>query len=84
MARALYSDADIYLLDDPLSAVDTKVGEHLFNEAIKSYLKNFQQKTILLITHQLHFAIDCDRIIVLEDGMVDIIGTYETIASQKP
>ena len=48
LARALYSNADIYLLDDPLSAVDTKVGKEIFDKYIKEALKD---KTVLLVTH---------------------------------
>ena len=48
LARAIYSDADIYLFDDPLSALDAKVSKKIFKEAIKGFLKG---KTILLVTH---------------------------------
>jgi ATP-binding cassette, subfamily C (CFTR/MRP), member 4 len=48
-ARALYSDADIYLLDDPLAAVDSKVSREMFNKGIKGFLK---EKTVILVTHQ--------------------------------
>lgn len=50
LARALYSDRSIFFLDDPLSALDAHVGNHIFNSAIKKHLKS---KTILFITHQL-------------------------------
>lgn len=48
LARAVYSDRDIYLLDDPLSAVDTKVAKHLFTQCIQETLRS---KTVILISH---------------------------------
>ena len=54
MARALYADADIYLLDDPLSAVDTHVGQHIFRHCIKDAL---QGKTVIFVTHQLQVRV---------------------------
>ena len=53
LARALYADRDIYLLDDPLSAVDAHVGQHIFSECIKGALAN---KTVLFVTHQLQVS----------------------------
>ena len=79
LARALYSDADIYLLDDPLSAVDTKVAKNLFNHAIRGVLKD---KTVLLATHQVHFAREAEKIIVLDNGEVKAEGTLEQIVQQ--
>lgn len=64
LARAVYSEADVYLLDDPLSAVDTHVGKHLFNECIMKYLGN---KTRILVTHQLQFLRKADLIVVMSD-----------------
>ena len=63
LARCLYVDADIYLMDDPLSAVDTHVGHHLFDQAIKGFLRN---KIRILATHQLQFLKDVDQILVLK------------------
>jgi len=63
LARALYIDADIYLLDDPLSAVDTHVGRHLFDKAINSYLRG---KIRVLVTHQLQYLKDVDQILILK------------------
>ena len=65
LARALYIDADIYLLDDPLSAVDTRVGRHLFDRAISSFLNG---KIRVLVTHQLQYLKDAvDKILVLKE-----------------
>lgn len=64
LARAIYRQADIYLLDDPLSAVDTHVGKHLFEECINRYLSG---KTRILVTHQLQYLKKADHIVVLDD-----------------
>ncbi|XP_014275661.1 probable multidrug resistance-associated protein lethal(2)03659 [Halyomorpha halys] len=76
LARAVYKDADVYLLDDPLSAVDTHVGKHLFEDCIQGYLKN---KTVILITHQLQYLDSVDQIVLLENGTVSAIGSNETL-----
>jgi len=65
LARAIYYDADIYLLDDPLSAVDTVVAKHIFNECICGYLKD---KAVLLATHQTQFLRKDTKILYLRDG----------------
>jgi len=65
LARALYIEADIYLLDDPLSAVDAHVGRHLFDRAISSFLNG---KIRVLVTHQLQYLKDAvDKILVLKE-----------------
>lgn len=63
LARAVYRQADIYLLDDPLSAVDTHVAKHLYKKCITMYLAG---KTRVLVTHQLQFLKKADHIIVLD------------------
>ncbi|CAH1257762.1 ABCC4 [Branchiostoma lanceolatum] len=73
LARALYRDADIYLLDDPLSAVDAKVGRHIFERCILGALKS---RIRILVTHQLQYLQQADRIIVLKNGQQAAIGTY--------
>lgn len=62
LARCVYRNADIYLLDDPLSAVDTHVSKHLYEECINGYLGN---KTRILVTHQVQHLKDVDNIIIL-------------------
>lgn len=65
LARAVYKQADIYLLDDPLSAVDTHVGKQLFEQCVTGYLKN---KIVILVTHQLQYLQEVDDILYLDDG----------------
>ncbi|XP_022343366.2 ATP-binding cassette sub-family C member 4-like isoform X1 [Crassostrea virginica] len=78
LARALYMDADVYLLDDPLSAVDAVVSRHLFQKVIKGMLKN---KPIILVTHQLHFLKEADEIIILKEGQCLGKGTFEEMSN---
>ena len=66
LARALYSAADIYLLDDPLSAVDAKVGKHLFNNCICGFLSN---QIRVLVTHQLNYLTHIPNVMVLNNGV---------------
>ncbi|XP_078462060.1 ATP-binding cassette sub-family C member 2-like [Lampetra planeri] len=78
LARAVYSDADVFLLDDPLSAVDAHVGKHIFTHVIgpTGILKN---KTRLLVTHSVSFLSMVDQIVVLQAGRVSEIGTYKQL-----
>ncbi|XP_063347090.1 ATP-binding cassette sub-family C member 2-like isoform X2 [Pelmatolapia mariae] len=78
LARAVYSQADIYLLDDPLSAVDSHVGKHLFENVIgpNGILKN---KTRILVTHGISFLPYVDEIVVLENGVISEVGSYENL-----
>lgn len=71
LARAVYKQADIYLLDDPLSAVDTHVGKDLFENCVAGYLK---RKTVVLITHQLQYLKEVDHIVILENGCIKAEG----------
>ncbi|KAB0797840.1 hypothetical protein PPYR_08833 [Photinus pyralis] len=73
LARAVYRHADIYLLDDPLSAVDTHVGRELFERCICGYMRD---NTVILVTHQVQFLKEVDNIIIIEDGTVKAQGTY--------
>lgn len=75
-ARAMYRNADVVLLDDPLSAVDGHVGEHIFKYGIKKYLK---EKTVILVTHQVHLLANDDVVIILDEGRVIAQGTMDEI-----
>uniref|UniRef100_A0A8D0D9C1 ATP binding cassette subfamily C member 12 n=1 Tax=Sander lucioperca TaxID=283035 RepID=A0A8D0D9C1_SANLU len=76
LARAVYSNKDIFLFDDPLSAVDAHVGKHIFEECIK---KELQGKSVILVTHQLQYLEYCDDILVLEDGEVLEAGNHRAL-----
>ncbi|KAJ0802673.1 putative ABC-type xenobiotic transporter [Helianthus annuus] len=73
LARALYQDADIYLLDDPFSAVDAHTAASLFKEYIMEALSS---KTVLLVTHQVDFLPAFDDILLMADGKIVKTGTY--------
>ncbi|XP_039167225.1 ABC transporter C family member 12 isoform X1 [Eucalyptus grandis] len=77
MARAVYSNSDIYIFDDPLSALDAHVGRQVFNSCIKEELRG---KTRVLVTNQLHFLPQVDRILVVHEGMVKEEGTFEELS----
>ena len=76
LARAIYQDADIYLLDDPLSAVDPEVANKIFDNAICGALKD---KCVVLVTHQLQFMRKCPKIMILQDGKQLMIGTNDEL-----
>ncbi|XP_077567763.1 ATP-binding cassette sub-family C member 12-like [Stigmatopora nigra] len=76
LARAVYSDREIFLLDDPLSAVDAHVGKHIFEQCIQRQLRG---KSIILVTHQLQYLEFCHDILVLENGQVLELGNHRTL-----
>lgn len=76
----MYRDADIVLLDDPLSAVDAHVADHIFNRGIVDYLVG-QGKTVVLVTHQVHLLDKCDNIVVLDEGRVKAEGNLSQLKS---
>ncbi|XP_039105180.1 canalicular multispecific organic anion transporter 1 isoform X5 [Hyaena hyaena] len=82
LARATYQNSDIYVLDDPLSAVDAHVGKHIFNKVLgpNGLLKD---KTRLLITHSIHFLPQVHEIVVLGNGTILEKGPYSTLLANK-
>ncbi|CAM1309247.1 ABCC4 (predicted) [Pycnogonum litorale] len=76
LARSLYQDTDIYLLDDPLSAVDSKVGNRLYNQCIRKYLKN---KLRVLVTHQIQYIKNDQKVILMNKGSIERSGTFAEI-----
>uniref|UniRef100_A0A671RDJ2 Multidrug resistance-associated protein 9-like n=1 Tax=Sinocyclocheilus anshuiensis TaxID=1608454 RepID=A0A671RDJ2_9TELE len=80
LARAVYSNRDIFLLDDPLSAVDAHVGKHIFEECIKKELKG---KSVILVTHQLQYLEFCDQVLLLDNGEIKEAGTHSDLMKAK-
>lgn len=80
LARAVYFGADTVLLDDPLSAVDAHVAQHLFDELILGALHG---RTRLLVTHQLHFLPRVEYVVLLKDGEIAEQGTYQELMAQE-
>ncbi|ESW35099.1 hypothetical protein PHAVU_001G206700 [Phaseolus vulgaris] len=76
LARAVYQDCDIYLLDDVFSAVDAHTGSEIFKECVRGALKG---KTTVLVTHQVDFLHNVDRILVTRDGTIVQSGKYEDL-----
>jgi ABC-type multidrug transport system fused ATPase/permease subunit len=82
IARALYSGGDVYIFDDPLSAVDSHVGEHIFEQCFVRYLAS---TTRILVTHKIDILPRCDHIIVLDDtgGRVKAQGSFQSLKDQR-
>ena len=92
MGRAMYKKAALNLLDDPLSALDAKVGAKLFWQCLSreagivngagaddSLNTSSKRATTLLVSHQKQYLAHCDRIIVLRDGRVAAVGTFDEL-----
>uniref|UniRef100_A0A8C4XUZ4 ATP-binding cassette sub-family C member 6 n=1 Tax=Falco tinnunculus TaxID=100819 RepID=A0A8C4XUZ4_FALTI len=82
LARAVYQKASIYLLDDPLSAVDAHVGQHIFEHVLgpNGLLKD---KTRVLVTHTINILPQVDNIVFLVDGMISETGSYEKLLQKN-
>lgn len=76
LARAIYKQSDIYLLDDPLSAVDTHVGKHIFEKCIKGFLSD---KICVLVTHQLQYLKNVQHVVLLNGGKIEAHGPFKTL-----
>ena len=76
LSRAIYIDADLYLLDDPLAAVDPAVATKIFHNCINGFLSN---KARILVTHQHQFLSDIEKIVLLDNGRQVICGTFDQI-----
>jgi ATP-binding cassette subfamily C (CFTR/MRP) protein 4 len=79
LARSLYKNSDIYLIDDALSAVDNRVSSHIFQKCIKQYLDS---KLVILVTHQIQYIPKADHIIVMNKGSILSQGTYQDLVEE--
>ena len=80
IARGVYKDADIYLFDDPFSALDAYVSKNIFEKVIKKYLKG---KTVLLITHALQYLSMMDYVIKMNEGKIEFFGNIKDAEKQE-
>ena len=80
LARAMYCDNDIYIMDDPISALDAHVGKNIMHNCIIGYLKG---KTRILATHALQYTSFADRIYYMKNGEIKWEGTYKELIEQK-
>ncbi|KAJ3234164.1 Canalicular multispecific organic anion transporter 2 [Chytriomyces hyalinus] len=80
LARAIYSNADIMLMDDPLAAVDAHVGKQILEECILGVCKT---KTVVLVTHQLHIASQADHIVVMNNGEIAEQGSFSQLMNAQ-
>ncbi|EDW47093.1 GM21118 [Drosophila sechellia] len=76
LARSVYRKASIYLLDDPLSAVDASVARHLFKQCVRGHLRG---STVVLVTHQEQFLQHVDQIVIFANGQIKAVGDYESL-----
>ena len=77
LARAVYSDANIYLLDDPLSAVDAQVGKHIFERCLKGALS---EKLRLVVTHSMQYLENAESIVLINEGSILLNkGNYQDL-----
>lgn len=79
IARALYTDSDIYMFDDPLSALDAHVGGKIFDQVIKGYLEG---KTRIIVTHALQYLNKVEKIIYMSKGTIMWTGSYNELIVQ--
>jgi ABC-type multidrug transport system fused ATPase/permease subunit len=81
IARAIYANADVFLFDDPLSALDMHVAHEVFDKCLRQELRG---KTRVLVTNQLHFLTHVDKIVLVHQGEIKEQGTYDELLISGP
>ncbi|XP_078610721.1 ATP-binding cassette sub-family C member 9-like isoform X2 [Branchiostoma floridae x Branchiostoma japonicum] len=84
LARALYSNSDIVILDDPLSALDAHVGGDVFEHGIMAHLINDEKRTVVLVTHKLQYLEESQYVVAMENGRILAQGTMDDIRQSNP
>lgn len=80
IARAVYADADIYIIDDCLSALDAHVGKNIFKKVFKEKLKD---RTVVFVTHALQYLPQMDKVCIMKGGKIVEQGSYEEISTNQ-
>jgi len=80
LARAVYADKDIVLMDDPISALDAHVRKQIFMRVFRGMLRN---KTRVLVTHAIDFLHLADKVVVMKEGKIAVQGTYEEVVGHE-
>lgn len=80
LARAVYANKDILLMDDPISALDANVRKNIFKQVFDGICKD---KTRILATHSVDFLHLCDKIVIMEKGLIQDQGTFEELKENK-
>ena len=83
IARAVYADADLVVMDDPLSALDAHVAKDLFRKCLSKSEGAFKDKAVLLVTHQLQFVHQADHVVVMADGAIVERGAYDELVRRE-
>ncbi|XP_035251927.1 ATP-binding cassette sub-family C member 8 isoform X2 [Anguilla anguilla] len=83
VARALYQHTNVVFLDDPFSALDIHLSDHLMQEGILKMLRE-EKRTVVLVTHKLQYLLHADWIIAMKDGTIQTEGTLKDIQNTQP
>ncbi|EDW52361.1 GM11960 [Drosophila sechellia] len=83
IARAIYSSANVVIMDDPLASLDNEVGEHIFQHCIREMLQK-SNRTFILVTQQLHRIKEAEYLIAIKDGRIEACGSYADIELMQP
>uniref|UniRef100_A0A4W6EMC8 ATP-binding cassette, sub-family C (CFTR/MRP), member 8 n=1 Tax=Lates calcarifer TaxID=8187 RepID=A0A4W6EMC8_LATCA len=83
VARALYQQTNVVFLDDPFSALDIHLSDHLMQDGILKLLRE-EKRTVVLVTHKLQYLPHADWIIAMKDGTIQTEGTLKDIQNTEP